>query len=54
MYWKVNLNIIVQGFSSIMSDLDITKACEVMNFLNDNEQVGNYNEPCVLVTNERV
>ena len=36
-----------------MSDLDIMKACEVMNSWNDNEQVGNDNEPCVLVTNER-
>ena len=53
MYWKINFNKIEQGFIGIMSDLDITKACEVMNSWNDNEQVGDYNEPYVLVTNER-
>ena len=52
MYWKVNFNKIEQGFSGITSDLDVMKACKVMNFWNDNEQVGNYNEPYVLVTNE--
>ena len=53
MYWKINFNKIEQGFIGIMSDLDITKACKVMNIWNDNKQPGNDNEPCVLVTNER-
>ena len=53
MYWKINFNKIKQGFISITSDLDVVKACKVMNFWNDNEQAGNDNEPCVLVTNER-
>ena len=30
MYWKTNFNKIEQGFSSITSDLDIMKACEVI------------------------
>ena len=38
MYWKINFNKIEQGFISIMSDLDIAKACEVINSWNDNEQ----------------
>ena len=36
-----------------MSDLVIMKTCKVMTSWNDNEQAGNDNEPCVLVTNER-
>ena len=38
MYWKINFNKIEQGFIGIMSDLVIVKACEVMDFWNDNEQ----------------
>ena len=53
MYGKRNYNKIKQGFIGIMSDLDVMKACEVTNSWKDNEQVGNDNEPCVLVTNER-
>ena len=53
MYWKGNFNQIEQGFIGIISGLIIMKACEVMNFLNNNEQAGNDNEPCVLVTNDR-
>ena len=53
MYWKINFNKIEQGFIGITSDLDVAKACKVMNSWNDNEQVGNDNEPCVVVTNER-
>ena len=53
MYWKINFNKIKQGFIGITSDLDIAKACEVMNSWNDNEQLGDYNEPCAMVTNER-
>ena len=30
MYWKTNFNKIEQGFSSITSDLDIEKACKVI------------------------
>ena len=30
MYWKTNFNKIKQGFSGIMSDLDVAKACEVI------------------------
>ena len=36
-----------------MSDLDVVKACKIMNAGKYNEQVGNDNGPCVLVTNER-
>ena len=53
MYWEINFNKIKQGFVGIMSDLDIAKACTVMNSWNDNEQEGNDNDPHVLVTNER-
>ena len=53
MYWKINFNKIKQGFISITSDLVIMKACKAMTSWNDNEQVGNDNEPCGLVTNER-
>ena len=54
MWWKINLNKIKQGFIRRMSDLVVMKACKVMTSWNDNEQVGNDNEPCVLVINERV
>ena len=30
MYWRTNFNKIEQGCSSIMSDLDVVKACEVI------------------------
>ena len=51
MYWKRNFNKIEQGFSSIMSDLDIVQG--YTNSWDNNEQAGDYNEPFVLVTNER-
>ena len=50
MYWKINFNKIEQGFISIMHDLVIMKA---MTYWNANEQAGNDNEPCGLVTSER-
>ena len=30
MCWKINFNKIEQGFIGIMSDLDVVKACKVM------------------------
>ena len=54
MYWKINVNKSEQGFIGITSGLVIMKACKAMNSWNDNEQAGNDNEPCGLVTNERI
>ena len=52
MYWKINFNKIEQGFIGIMSHHGVMKACKGMNSWNYNGQVGNDNEPGVLVTNE--
>ena len=53
MYWKRNFNQIEQRLIGITNDLDVAKACKVMNSQNCNEQAGNDNEPRTLVTNER-
>ena len=53
-YYKIFFNKIKQGLGSLASDLDIMKACKVIQIpgmIISKWEI--YNEPCVLVTNVR-